>query len=80
MSRLPRLTPADVIRVLEGNGFHRITERKKHRMDTDGDHIVAVPFHRRGLKQGTLRAIIRQAGWTVDEFLEKVLSFGAMSS
>lgn len=69
---LPSLTPAEVIRVLERHGFHRITKRKKHRIYTDGSHIVPVPFHRRDLKPGTLRSIIRLAGWTVDEFLQKL--------
>ena len=41
---LPSLKPADVIRILERNGFHRITQRKKHRIYTDGQRIVPVPF------------------------------------
>jgi predicted RNA binding protein YcfA (HicA-like mRNA interferase family) len=70
--RLPSLKAAEVIRVLERNGFHRITKRKKHRIYTDGTHIVPVPFHTRDLKPGTLRSIISQAGWTVEEFLQKL--------
>ena len=31
---------------------------------------VTVPMHRKELKKGTLRAIIRQAGLTVEEFIE----------
>ena len=38
--RLPSLKPDKVIRVLERNGFWRITGRKKHRIYTDGEHIV----------------------------------------
>jgi predicted RNA binding protein YcfA (HicA-like mRNA interferase family) len=72
VSRLPALKPADVIRVLERNGFRRITKRKKHRIYTDGTHIVPVPYHGRDLKAGTLRSIIRQAGWTNEEFLQKL--------
>jgi predicted RNA binding protein YcfA (HicA-like mRNA interferase family) len=70
--RLPALKPAEVIRVLERNGFHRITKRKKHRIYTDGSRIVPVPYHNRDLKQRTLRSIVRQAGWSVEEFLEKL--------
>ena len=33
---LPSLKPADVIRILERNGFHRITKRKKHRITRTG--------------------------------------------
>ncbi len=72
MSQLPALKPAEVIRVLERNGFRRITKRKKHRIYTDGAHIVPVPYHTRDLKHGTLRSIIRQAGWSVEEFLQKL--------
>ena len=48
--RLPALKPAEVIRVLERNGFRRITRRKKHRIYSDGSRIVPVPFHGRDLK------------------------------
>jgi predicted RNA binding protein YcfA (HicA-like mRNA interferase family) len=41
--RLPSLKPDKVIRILERNGFWRITGRKKHRIYTDGEHIVPVP-------------------------------------
>jgi predicted RNA binding protein YcfA (HicA-like mRNA interferase family) len=68
--KLPALKPAEVIRVLERNGFRRITKRKKHRIYTDGTRIIPVPYHNRDLKLGTLRSIIRQAGWTVEEFLK----------
>ena len=70
--KVPSLKPAEVIRILERNGFHRITGRKKHRIYTDGNHIVPVPFHRRDLKPGTLRSIIRLAGWTTEDFLQKM--------
>lgn len=66
----PRPYSREVIRILERNGFHRITKRKKHRIYTDGSRIVVVPYHSRDLATGTLRSIIKQAGWTVDEFLE----------
>ena len=36
MSHFLSLKPAEVIRVLERNGFRRITKRKKHRIYTDG--------------------------------------------
>jgi predicted RNA binding protein YcfA (HicA-like mRNA interferase family) len=70
--RLPSLKPTEVIRVLERNGYWRITKRKKHRIYTDGLHIIPVPYHSRDLKPGTLRSIIRQAGWTIEQFLQKL--------
>ncbi|PYS40445.1 MAG: toxin-antitoxin system, toxin component, HicA family protein [Acidobacteria bacterium] len=31
---------------------------------------VTVPFHNRDLKRGTLQSIVKQAGFTDEEFLE----------
>ena len=72
--RLPALRPAEVIRVLERNGF-RLLRSTKHRTDTDDatpPNLVTVPFHPRDLKPRTLRSIIEQAGWTDEEFLERL--------
>ncbi len=71
-ARLPSLKPAEVIRILERNGFWRVARRKKHRTYTDGTHKVTMPYHTRDLPRGTLRSIIRQAGWTDEEFLQKL--------
>jgi predicted RNA binding protein YcfA (HicA-like mRNA interferase family) len=49
-----------------------VPKRKKDRIYTDGDRIVPVPYHNRDLKSGTLRGIIQQAAWTVEEFLDKL--------
>jgi predicted RNA binding protein YcfA (HicA-like mRNA interferase family) len=72
--RLPAMKPAEVIRILERNGF-RLLRSTKHRTyvdDADPPHLVTVPYHTRDLKPKTLRSIIRQAGWTVDEFLQRM--------
>lgn len=70
MPKLPVVSGEDVVKVLSKRGF---TVRKGK-----GDHVVlqrndnyrnvVVPLHKE-LKPGTLRAIIRQAGLTVDEFV-----------
>ncbi len=73
-ARLPALKPAEVIRILERNGF-RLLRATKHRTYVDGAvrrYLVTVPYHARDLKPKTLRSIIRQAGWTVDEFMERM--------
>ena len=73
-ARLPALKPTEVIRILERNGF-RLLRSTKHRTyvdDADPPHLVTVPFHNRDLKPKTLRSIIRQAGWTVEEFIQKM--------
>ncbi|MBM3992778.1 MAG: type II toxin-antitoxin system HicA family toxin [Planctomycetes bacterium] len=68
------MKPADVIRILERNGF-RLPQSTKHRPhvdDSDPPHLVTVPYHNRDLKPKTLRSILRQAGWTVEEFLARM--------
>lgn len=69
MSKLPRISGRECVKALLKVGFYQ-----KHQV---GSHIVmrrdnpfaqtVVPDHRE-LDRGTLRAIIRQAGLTVEEF------------
>lgn len=69
MSKLPRLSGHQCVRALARAGFY---EKRQH-----GSHIILrrdnpfaqliVPDHKE-LDRGTLRAIIRQANLTVDEF------------
>ncbi len=72
MSRLPACTPTDVIRAMERAGFFLDHSPGSHRYyrHTNCSGVVTVPFHRRGLKRGTLLAILKQAGLTRDQFLE----------
>lgn len=70
MSKLPRISGRDCIKALERAGF------KVRRQE--GSHVVlrrnepfgqlVVPDHKE-LDRGTLRAIIRQADLTIDEFV-----------
>lgn len=70
MSKLPVISGADCVRALGKVGFEVYRQR--------GSHIVVVrksppsqttiPNHKE-LDRGTLRAIIRQAGLTVEEFI-----------
>jgi predicted RNA binding protein YcfA (HicA-like mRNA interferase family) len=71
MSRLPVISGRQCVRALEKVGFaedHQtgghIVLRRENPIDT-----ISVPNHRE-LRKGTLRAIIKQAGLTVDEFVE----------
>ena len=71
MSGLPGVSGRECVRALEKAGFSVIRQRGSH-ISLVRDHPfaqVVVPDHRE-LDRGTLRAIIRQAGLTVDEFLE----------
>lgn len=70
MSRLPSLTPRQVVAALKKAGFEERRQRGSHLfLWHPGRAVVAtVPMHARNLPRGTLKAIIRQAGLTEDEF------------
>jgi predicted RNA binding protein YcfA (HicA-like mRNA interferase family) len=69
MNKLPRISGRGCIRALEKAGFRVRRQEGSHiilRRDTPFAQLV-VPDHKE-LDRGTLRAIIRQAGLSVDEF------------
>lgn len=71
--RLPALSFREVVRALERLGFEidRVTgshHRLKHTQDPS--RTAVVPRHSRDIKRGVLRSIIKQAGLTVDQFLD----------
>jgi predicted RNA binding protein YcfA (HicA-like mRNA interferase family) len=59
------------MRALESAGFYHHHTRGSHYYykHPDRPRLVPVPHHTRDIKRGLLRAIIRQAGMTVEEFL-----------
>ncbi len=70
--KLPVVSGADVIRVLERIGFERARQKGSHIAlirRTEPIKAITVPKHKE-LARGTLRAIIRQADLSVPEFLE----------
>ena len=71
MSRLPSISGRACAKALGGVGFYLKRQRGSHlilRRDCPFAQVV-VPDHRE-LDRGTLRAIIRQADITVDEFVD----------
>ncbi len=69
MPKVPRdLSCTDVERALRRLGFEFLHQRR-HREWVKGSVKVVIPAHRL-IKTGTLRAIIREAGLTVDQFVE----------
>ncbi len=67
MSRLPRVSGRECVRALAGVGFYTRRQRGSHiilRRDDPFAQLV-VPDHRE-LDTGTLRAIIKQAGLSVE--------------
>ena len=69
MSKLPQVSGAEIVRALQQVGF---TLRRQHgshliiRRDTPFSQTV-VPNHRQ-VDRGTLRAILRQVGISVEDF------------
>lgn len=71
--RLPALGASQVVRALQRAGFsvHRVKGSHHHLRHADRPSLrVVVPVHKGDLPLGTLRAIVRQAGLTEDEFVD----------
>ena len=70
MSGLPQLSGRECVAILEQVGFYVVRQKGSHlvvRRDEPFSQVV-VPDHKQ-LDRGTLRAIIRQAGMSVDAFV-----------
>ncbi len=70
MSVLPRVSGREVVRALTRIGYEQDRQRGSHiilRQNSYPHRRITVPDHKEVAK-GTLRAIIREAGLTVDEF------------
>lgn len=70
MSKLPRISGRECAKALAKVGFHLVRQKGSYMIleRDDPPTIVVVPDHKE-LDTGTLRAIIRSAGLTVDEFI-----------
>jgi len=70
MSHLPRLSGRECVSVLQKAGFDVIRQHGSHIVLKKADPFtqIVVPDHRE-LDTGTLRAIIRQSGLSIDDFL-----------
>ncbi|MFW5877457.1 MAG: type II toxin-antitoxin system HicA family toxin [Myxococcota bacterium] len=74
MPKLPRVSGRQAIQVFERLGYEVVRQRGSHVRLRHPDGLrppLTVPDHRE-LKAGLLRALIRDAGITVDEFLRLV--------
>lgn len=70
MSVLPRVSGREVVKALRKIGYEQDRQRGSHivlRQTAAPHRRVVVPDHAE-VARGTLRAIIRQVGLTVDEF------------
>ncbi|MQA88769.1 MAG: addiction module toxin, HicA family [Gemmatimonas sp.] len=71
MAKLPVVSARDVVRMLGKVGYAFDRQKGSHiilRQPTSPFRRITVPDHRE-IARGTLRAIIRQSGLTVDEFV-----------
>ena len=68
MPKLPVLSGADVVKMLERLGFEQVRQSGSHVVMRKGSVGAVVPLHKE-LKTGTLAGIVRQAGLAQDEFL-----------
>ena len=71
MSKLPVISGSQCIKALEKIGFIAIRQRGSHiiLVRDQPKTTITVPDHKE-LDRGTLRTIIRQAGLSVEEFVE----------
>ena len=71
---LPQVSGREVVKVLEEIGYRVVRTKGSHIMMRGGSGTgVTVPDHRTALP-GTLRAILRAVGLTVDEFVAQLKS------
>jgi len=71
MSVLPRLSGQQCLKALQKTGFYLKRQAGSHMILRKDDPFcqLVVPDHKE-LDTGTLRAIIRQSGLSVDEFVK----------
>ena len=70
--KLPQISGLELIKRLKKNGFMAIRQKGSHvRLEKfDGEQIkLTVPLHQ-NLKKGTLSRIIKDAGFTIEEFFK----------
>jgi predicted RNA binding protein YcfA (HicA-like mRNA interferase family) len=71
MTRLPRLSGREVVRVFESLGWEKARQRSSHIILVREGHqaTLSVPNHKE-VAMGTLRSLIRSADLTVEVFVE----------
>lgn len=71
MPKLPRISGAEAIRALQRLGFEKVRQTCSHIIMRRGNKGCVVPVHPE-LKTGTLAGFLRQAGVTIDDFIENL--------
>ena len=68
---IPILKPKELIKIFEKLGFYIKRQKGSYViMIKDGSQIYqpVIPFHRKDLSKALLESIIRQAGFSIEEF------------
>jgi predicted RNA binding protein YcfA (HicA-like mRNA interferase family) len=68
MPKLPVVKPQEVLKALEKAGFVKIRSKGSHVQFKKGNLLVTVPVHTKDLKTETLKSILRQAKFSVEDF------------
>lgn len=72
MTRLPVVSGRDLVKALFRIGYQQDHQRGSHiilRKDSPPHRRLTIPDHKE-IAKGTLRSILREAGLTLEEFLE----------
>jgi predicted RNA binding protein YcfA (HicA-like mRNA interferase family) len=69
MPKLPRVSGAQAVRALERLGFAVARQSGSHIVMRRGSTGCVVPNHRE-LKTGTLAGVLKQAGVSVEDFID----------
>ena len=69
MSRLPNLTAKEAVRAFSRAGFAISSQRGSHaRLKNNEGLQIVIPMHDGDLKRPLLKAVIKQAGMSEDQF------------
>ena len=68
MPKLPRISGAQALKVLQRLGFEKVRQSGSHVVARRGSKGCVIPMHDE-LKVGTLAGVLRQAEVIVDEFM-----------
>jgi len=69
MPELPKISGNRAIKIFARLGFRTARQKGSHVVLRKGNHGCVIPIHKE-LAVGTLRSAIKQAGITVDEFID----------
>lgn len=75
MSTLPSVTPANLIKIVRKFGFIEQKQKGSHlHLKRIGDNKrITIPIHKgRDIPKGTLTAILKDAGISIEEFIKSI--------